>query len=119
LAKLRAREGASQQTLLRGESNYPFLTPGHTFTLEGHYRSEINGEYVVTSVSHQASVETYDDAARGAFSYQASFSAIPKARPFAPPRTTPRPRVYGAQTAVVVGPSGSEIFTDKYGRVKV
>ena len=27
--------------------------------------------------------------------------------------------VQGTQTAVVVGPAGEEIFTDKYGRVKV
>ena len=34
-------------------------------------------------------------------------------------RATPRPVVHGTQTAVVVGPSGEEIFTDKYGRIKV
>src|SRR5262249_11600311 len=34
-------------------------------------------------------------------------------------RTTPRPRVQGTQTAVVVGPPGEEIFTDKYSRIKV
>ena len=32
---------------------------------------------------------------------------------------TPRPHIDGTQTAVVVGPAGEEIFTDKYGRVKV
>ena len=32
---------------------------------------------------------------------------------------TAKPTVPGTQTAVVVGPSGEEIFTDKYGRVKV
>ena len=31
----------------------------------------------------------------------------------------PRPFVQGPQTAVVVGPAGEEIYTDKYGRVKV
>ena len=34
-------------------------------------------------------------------------------------RTTPKPFVQGPQTAVVVGPAGDEIYTDKYGRVKV
>ena len=29
------------------------------------------------------------------------------------------PRIHGTQTAVVTGPGGSEIFTDKYGRIKV
>ena len=32
---------------------------------------------------------------------------------------TARPIIEGTQTAVVVGPSGQEIFTDKYSRVKV
>jgi type VI secretion system secreted protein VgrG len=32
---------------------------------------------------------------------------------------TPRPRIHGTQTAIVTGPAGSEICTDKYGRIKV
>jgi type VI secretion system secreted protein VgrG len=32
---------------------------------------------------------------------------------------TPRPTVQGPQTAIVVGKAGEEIWTDKYGRVKV
>jgi type VI secretion system secreted protein VgrG len=32
---------------------------------------------------------------------------------------TPCPRIHGTQTAVVTGPAGEEIFTDKYGRIKV
>jgi hypothetical protein len=36
-----------------------------------------------------------------------------------PAWATPRPFVQDTQTAVVVGPPGEEIFTDKYGRVKV
>ncbi|MCX7509583.1 type VI secretion system tip protein TssI/VgrG, partial [Delftia tsuruhatensis] len=38
---------------------------------------------------------------------------------FKPPRTTPKPRTTGPQTAVVVGPAGEEIWTDEYGRIKV
>ncbi|MFP3608177.1 type VI secretion system tip protein VgrG, partial [Paraburkholderia sp. SIMBA_053] len=34
-------------------------------------------------------------------------------------RITPRPVVAGPQTAMVVGPDGDEILTDKYGRIKV
>jgi type VI secretion system secreted protein VgrG len=32
---------------------------------------------------------------------------------------TPKPVVEGTQTAIVVGPSGEEIFTDEHGRVKI
>jgi type VI secretion system secreted protein VgrG len=38
---------------------------------------------------------------------------------FRPRRLTPKPFVQGPQTAMVVGPGGDEIYTDKYGRVKV
>ena len=36
-----------------------------------------------------------------------------------PAGKTPKPYIRGSQTAFVVGPRGEEIFTDKYGRVKV
>jgi type VI secretion system secreted protein VgrG len=35
------------------------------------------------------------------------------------PQVTPKPKVIGAQTALVVGKSGEEIWTDEYGRIKV
>ncbi|WP_157657127.1 type VI secretion system Vgr family protein, partial [Burkholderia ubonensis] len=38
---------------------------------------------------------------------------------FRPPRTVPRPRTRGPQTAVVTGPRGQDIWTDQYGRVKL
>jgi type VI secretion system secreted protein VgrG len=38
---------------------------------------------------------------------------------FRPARTTPKPIIQGTQTAMVVGVAGEEIYTDKYGRVKV
>jgi type VI secretion system secreted protein VgrG len=38
---------------------------------------------------------------------------------YRPERCTPKPRIYGVQSALVVGPSGQEIFTDEYGRVRV
>src|SRR6185369_7553864 len=53
------------------------------------------------------------------FHYQNSFTCFPSALPYRPTRQTPKPVVNGTQTAVVVGQPGDEIFTDKYGRVKV
>lgn len=119
VAGLRAKEIGAQRTVLQGQSNNPLLTAGHLFTLERHYRADTNGDYFLTSVRHDARVENYENADGSPFSYQNSFEAIPKGLPFLPRRTTPRPLVTGSQTATVVGPSGAEIFTDKYGRVKV
>ena len=39
--------------------------------------------------------------------------------PFRPPRVTPRKRMPGPQSAIVVGPKGEELHVDEFGRVKV
>jgi type VI secretion system secreted protein VgrG len=82
---------------------------GTRFTLEGHFRSSANRRWAIRRVGHRA---THD-------SYVNTFEALPDDVPFRQPQRTPRPRIAGSQTAVVVGPDGKEIWTDKYGRVKV
>lgn len=39
--------------------------------------------------------------------------------PYQPPRTIQKPRIYGVQSALVVGPEGKEIYLDEFGRVRV
>jgi type VI secretion system secreted protein VgrG len=51
--------------------------------------------------------------------FSISIEAVPGNVPYRPERLTQQPRIHGAQTARVVGPKGKEIWTDKYGRVKV
>ncbi|MEJ8826775.1 type VI secretion system tip protein TssI/VgrG [Variovorax humicola] len=46
-------------------------------------------------------------------------TVIPSASPWRPPRLTARRTMPGPQTAIVVGKQGEEIWTEKYGRVKV
>jgi type VI secretion system secreted protein VgrG len=46
-------------------------------------------------------------------------TAIDGQTQFRPPRLAAEPLVSGVQTARVVGPSGQEIWTDEFGRVKV
>ena len=59
---------------------------------------------------------------RSGEAYRNSFSAIPASAQYYPVRTTPKPVVYGPQTAVLVdeNPEPQEdIWPDKYGRVRV
>jgi type VI secretion system secreted protein VgrG len=118
-ATVRIQEEATSGLLVEGQSDCRLLSAGYKFDLKGHF--DADGSHVVTAVEHTASIAgSYvmggDASGTG---YANSFHCIPLALPFRPPRHTPKARVDGTQTAVVVGPSGEEIFTDKYGRVKV
>ncbi len=100
----------------QGASNCHHLVSGHKFTLERHFNAD--GQYVLTTVQHTAKLDAYRSK-QETYSYNNTFTCIPFALPFRPPCVTPCPTVLGSQTAVVVGPAGEEIFTDKYSRVKV
>ena len=116
---IRMQEEAARSLLISGESTCPQLTPGYRFDLQRHFNAD--GTYVVTSVEQSAKLTRDYRSGEGEenFEYWNSFTCIPHALPYRPPRNTPVPRVYGAQTALVAGPAGEEIFTDKYGRIKV
>jgi len=113
------QQEAVPSLLIRGASNCRQFVSGCKFTLQRHFNAD-GGPYVLTSVSHSARLTSdYRSGDWGGFTYQNNFTCIPLALPFRPLRTTLKPTVQGSQTAVVVGPAGEEIFTDKYGRVKV
>ena len=114
---IRMQAEALSSLLIRGRGVHAGFTAGHTFDLTKHYSDD--GTYVVTSVQHDAEQPVSAADAEEEFKYTNGFTCIPSALPFRPPRVTPVPSVRGVQTATVVGPSGEEIFPDKYGRVKV
>ena len=114
IAGIRMEQEALPSLQVVGASTAPQLTSGHRFALQGHFNGD--GLYVLTSVDHAARAA---HASSGELTYTNQFTCIPIGLPYRPPRKTPSPRVSGTQTAVVVGPPGQEIFTDKYGRVKV
>lgn len=115
---IRIQEEAMPALIVKGTSNCRHFVSGHKFTLERHFNAD--GQYLVTSVQHAASVSgDYRSGEGGELTYENTFTCMPFSLPFRPVRRTPKPVVQGTQTAVVVGPPGEEIFTDKYGRVKV
>lgn len=115
---IRMQEETAAGLTIHGGGPCRYLISGHKFNLSRHF--DADGPYVVTGVQHSARLSgSYRSDMGGEPTYQNNFTCIPAALPFRPRRVTPRPVVQGTQTAVVVGPSGEEIFTDKYGRVKV
>ncbi|MBK9136411.1 MAG: type VI secretion system tip protein VgrG [Betaproteobacteria bacterium] len=108
-----------------GGTNARALAVGHLFKLDRHPRSDQNAQYLCAQLHVSAHVAPYEAGTGGgaaggdASDYQCQFTAAPATQAWRPECRTPKPRVGGPQTALVVGPSGEEIFTDKYGRVKV
>lgn len=117
-AEDRLDELQSAFQVLQGSSNGHGIEVGRLLSLTRHPRADQNAQYLVTEVSVSASVDGYE-AGHAAGAYQCEFSAMPAAQQFRPQRRTPKPFVQGPQTAQVVGPGGEELFTDKYGRVKL
>jgi len=117
-ARIRLEQKEAEQQLVRGESNCAALTSGHKFELVEHPSHKANQAYHVVVVRHAASIPNYTSNG-DEFDYVASFDAIPASVPYRPPLRTLRPSVRGTQTAIVTGPAGEEIYTDKLGRVKL
>jgi type VI secretion system secreted protein VgrG len=93
------------------------IAVGYKFALEDHPRDDQNLDYLVTSCRYNVSAGEYHSGGASP-SYSCEFSAKKADIPFRLKRTTPKPLVNGPQTAFITGPSGEEIHTDEYGRVK-
>ena len=116
LAKLRMQSLEARHLMISGSSTCrPFL-PGYTFELTEHPRPDANTKYLLLSVRHDLCAGGYT---KDVATYTNCFVCIPAKAQLRPERLTPKPRVEGPQTAVVVGESGEEIYTDKHGRIKV
>lgn len=107
---------------ITGRSTARGLCPGGLFRLLAHASDAQNRDYLVIRAEYEINSDTYASTYDNSVSlpfFDCSFSALRKENQFRADRITPRPRVTGPQTAVVIGPEGDEILTDKYGRVKV
>ncbi len=120
LVKTRMEEEESLYNVSRGSSNARSMVSGYKFTLKNYYRNDANIAYLLTDIEHNASTDTYSSGGgRVGDRYSNAFRCIPASVSYRPLRVTPRPVVYGPQTAVVVGNQGDEICVDNYGRIKV
>ncbi|MFK0689364.1 type VI secretion system Vgr family protein [Mesorhizobium sp. IMUNJ 23033] len=120
LAAIRREEIQAVHQRISAVGTVRGLFSGCTFNLEGFPREDQNQEYLVVSAEYRL----FDPGYRAlsdvdSENFKVILGLAPTALPYRPPRITPRPIMRGPQTATVVGPSGQEIFTDKYARVKV
>lgn len=96
------------------------MSAGNLFKLDGYPRADQNREYLLVQTQLEIQNNEYEAGAEGNETvWDCHFTTIESKQPFRSPMQTPQPIVQGPQTAVVVGKKGEEIWTDKYGRVKV
>ncbi|PMS21918.1 type VI secretion system Vgr family protein [Trinickia soli] len=132
LAQARIDALQASAVFASGAATARSIRPGGLFALTGHPRAGQNGDYLVVQARYRVRVGDYspqrhvepastlqrEQTTRCEPVFDCSFRALPKRRPFRPPRITPRPHA-GLQTALVVAASGDEMSTERHGCVKV
>jgi type VI secretion system secreted protein VgrG len=133
-ARVRMEELHRQREQAELHSNVRALETGGLFTMRNCPRDSENRQYLVVATSYRMQENGYQSqpGATPAAGLESAATADvqgtvcefdltvqPANLPYRPPRITPKPRTQGPQTAMVTGPAGQEIWTDKYGRVKV
>ena len=100
---------------------------GYTFKLAGHLdlpslgdEDANDNEFLILEARHSIS-NNYETRQSQKSEYRNALVCIRKKIPWRPGRglNSTEPKIYGPQTAIVVGPKGEEIHTDEYGRVRV
>ena len=119
LAEDRLDEIQSRFETFSGATNAQGVRAGCLLTLARHPREDQNAQYLVTATTLELDLPAHESGEGREARLECRFDAIPAAQQFRPPRRTVKPCVPGPQTAVVTGPAGEELFTDKHGRVKV
>lgn len=106
------------------KSNVIALSPGLRFQVLG--EKVPLSEYLTLSVYHEAIDKTHlaglmqnDDKNSPQQSYQNSLICLPDKFTYMPLLLTTKSKIDDVQSAVVVGPKGKTIYTDKQGRIKV
>ncbi|HEX8611418.1 MAG TPA: type VI secretion system tip protein TssI/VgrG [Telluria sp.] len=110
-----------QAKIFHGASDCRGLIAGHSFKLLEHHWFDVadgtDNDFLVLSVQYNARNNYFQ---RGMSDvYRNTFSAIRRKIPYRPRRAHRPPQMPGPQTATVVGPKGTEIHTDEFGRIKV
>lgn len=88
------------------------IAPGDVFSIEAHPRADLGQDKRLLTVQR-----TLEGTSEG--EWVSTGMAVFADDPYRPALVTPKPRMGGLQSAVVVGPSGEEIHVDEHGRVRV
>jgi type VI secretion system secreted protein VgrG len=118
----RIEERHTEYEQVWGKGSARGLAVGALFKLTDYpLRQDLNREYLIVSSTHTLTTQEYEtkDVAAPQHMCLCEITAVDSRQQYRPRCITPKPVVHGPQTAIVVGPAGEEIWTDRYGRVKV
>jgi type VI secretion system secreted protein VgrG len=126
LVRQRMEELEARGKHFEASGNDRYVSARRWFRFTGHFdqapagNDDAEREFLILEVRHHARNNYLLEASAQAF-YKNAFTCIRKKIPWRPGLNfnSALPKIYGIQTAIVVGPKGEEIHTDKYGRVKV
>ncbi len=123
-AEIRLNALQCKQSVRRGAGPLLGISAGYDFTLVGFPRQDQNIDYLVTSAELRIATPPFDTVSETDvdFDYHTGFTVIPKTVIFSPECRTPKPRIPGIQTAVVVAPDGQDTktpYVSPYGSIKV
>ena len=119
VSRLRMQAMEAEHARIDGASTVRTLAAGHRFTpYDVANPDNVFAPHVILSITHEV-VDTSYESVENQPDYANRFVAIPADVPATPRRRTPRPRIDGAQVAIVAGPAGEEVHPDEHGRVKL
>jgi type VI secretion system secreted protein VgrG len=120
-AKVRIEAFHAKYQQVEAGTNARGLYPGGLFKLSDHPRTDQNKEVLIVSARYALASDDYEPTPPKEPTpvLVMEFTAIDKEHAYRPECIARKPVMQGPQTALVVGKSGEEIWTDKYGRIKV
>jgi type VI secretion system secreted protein VgrG len=116
-AKWRMEAAEAAVSLVGAGGDMASLVAGGKFKLRDKAGAETL--HVIREITHFAEDDSGSRRGESTSTYSNSFMAFANIVPWRQPMTTARPRMEGLHTAIVLGPSGEEIYTDDQGRIKI
>lgn len=118
ISKRIAEEAQAETLCITAEGDVFAARVGSTIEIKAGPRAPAI-KYLIIATTHIYAGSTYRGGSGEDDELTVQMQLIPASVQYRPKLKTPRPRIYGPQTAIVVGSAGEEIETDKYGRIKV
>ncbi|MDR1488491.1 MAG: type VI secretion system tip protein VgrG [Holosporales bacterium] len=119
IAELMIQRGNCQTKFTTATSHCQYISSGQNLTIKDSIVPFENGDFFVIEVVHSIKQIRRDEDDDNVPIYVNRFKAIPQEVKFKPPLVHEKNRIYGIQTAKVTGPEDSEVYTDKFGRIKL